>query len=204
MAYSGVATLGFIGTNSNKVFEQEDWTRIPVLAGQIMNAADEASNLNTKLAGKTCKLVTTCEKMAKSDKVFGSVFNAGKFIKNNINPLIIASSTTKVILTKKEDREKALVTECGTIGGMFLAEGFMKKNLDKFLNVLPVSKKVLPIIKGIIFLSASLTGSSLGHKLGKKVAKIWDTPLDSEIRMQKSLQDRENELKKQEALKIKA
>lgn len=204
MAYSGVATLGFIGTNSNKVFEQEDWTRIPVLAGQIINAVDEASNLNTKLAGKTCKLVTNCENMAKTDKLFGSVFNAGKFIKNNINPLIVASSATKVALSKKEDREKVLVTEVGTISGMFLSEGFMKKHLDKFLNVLPVSKKILPVIKGIIFLSASLTGSSIGHKLGKKVAEIWDTPLDSEIRMHKAIQDREKALKKQEVLKVKA
>lgn len=204
MAYSGVATLGFIGTNSNKVFEQEDWTRIPVLAGQIMNAVDEASNLNTKLAGKTCKFVTNCEALAKSDKVFGSVFNSGKFIKNNINPLIIASSATKVALTKKEDREKALVTEVGTISGMFLAEGFMKKHLDKFLNVLPVPKKILPIIKGAIFLTASLTGSGIGHKLGKKVASVWDVPLNSELRMEKAIQDREKELKKQEVLKVKA
>ena len=46
MAYSGIATIGFIGTNSNKVFEQEDWTRIPVLTGQIINAVDEATKLN--------------------------------------------------------------------------------------------------------------------------------------------------------------
>lgn len=204
MAYSGVATLGFIGTNGNKVFEKEDWTRIPVLTGQIINAFDEASNLNAKIAGKTCNLVTTCENMAKTDKVFGSVFNAGKFIKNNINPLIVASGITKVALTKKEDREKALVTEAGMLSGMFLAEGYMKRNLDGFLNKLPVHKKFLPIIKGIIFLSASLTGSTIGHKLGKKLAEVWDSPLDYELRMQKELYDREKELIRQELREIKA
>ena len=205
MAYSCVATLGFIGTNGNKVFEQEDWTRIPVLTGQIINALDEASNLNSKLAGKTCKLVTTCENLAKNDKVFGSVFNAGKFIKNNINPLIVASGVTKVALTKKEDREKAFVTEGGMLSGMFLAEGFMKRNLDGYLakaTFLP--KKFLPIVKGVIFLSASLTGSSIGRKIGKQIADVWDVPLDAEIRMQKAYLERENELKKQERLKVKA
>ncbi len=200
MAYSGIATIGFIGTNSNKVFEQEDWTRIPVLTGQIINAVDEATKLNTKVASKACNLVTSCNNMAKSDKIFGSVFNAGKFIKNNINPLIIASSATKVILTKKEDREKALVTEVGTIGGMFLAEGFMKKHLDTFLRSLKLNKKILPFVKGALFLTASLTGSSLGNKLGKKVAKIWDTPLDKNLRAQK-----ENETQqKEKPLELKA
>jgi hypothetical protein len=205
MAYSGVATLGFIGTNGNKVFEKEDWTRIPVLTGQIINAIDEASNLNTKIAGKTCKLVSTCENMAKTDKVFGSVFNAGKFIKNNINPLIVASGITKVALTKKEDREKALITEAGMLSGMFLAEGFMKRNLDGYLaKVTFVPKKVLPIVKGIVFLSASLTGSTIGHKLGKKLASVWDTPLDNQLRMEKELYEREKELVRQELREMKA
>lgn len=204
MAYSGVATLGFIGTNGNKVFEQEDWTRIPVLTGQIINALDEASNLNSKIAGRTCKLITTCEDLAKSDKVFGSVFNAGKFIKNNINPLIVASGVTKVALTKKEDREKALLTEGGMLCGMFSAEGFMKKHLDDVLAKLPLPKKILPIVKGVVFLSASLTGSSIGRNIGKQVAGVWDVPLDAELRMHKAYLEREKELKKQEALKIKA
>ncbi|MBQ8669600.1 hypothetical protein IJ472_07450 [bacterium] len=184
MAYSGVATLGFIGTNGNKVFEKEDWTRIPVLTGQVINALDEASNLNSQLAGKTCKLITTCENMAKSDKLFGSVFNAGKFIKNNINPLIVASGVTKVALTKKEDREKAFITEGGMLCGMFSAEGFMKRNLDGYLaKITFLPKKILPIVKGVVFLSASLTGSSLGRKLGKEIANIWDVPLDPEARL---------------------
>ena len=204
MAYSGIATLGFIGTNGNKVFEQEDWTRIPVLTGQIINALDEASNLNAKIAGRTCKLITTCENMAKSDKVFGSVFNAGKFIKNNINPLIVASGITKVALTKKEDREKAFVTEGGMLAGMFLAEGFMKRNLDGYLAKLPLPKKVLPVVKGVVFLTASLTGSSLGRKLGKKVADVWDVPLDANIRMEKLYQEREKELEKEKRLQVKA
>ena len=88
---------------------------------------------------------------------------------------------------------------------MFLAEGFMKRNLDGYLakaTFLP--KKLLPVVKGVIFLSASLTGSSIGRKIGKQIAEVWDVPLDAEIRMQRAYLERENELKKQEALEIKA
>lgn len=193
MAYSGVATLGFIGTNSNKVFGQGDWTRIPVLAGQVINAGDEATKLSSTLSGQTYKILQNCDTIAKTDKAFGFVYKAGKFIKNNINPLIIASSAIKVALTPKEEREKALITETGTIGGMFLAEGFMKKNLQKYLDKLPVNKKFLPIIKGITFIAGSLAGCAIGNKIGKNIANLWNTPLDKNHREKKELALKEQE-----------
>jgi hypothetical protein len=170
---AGLATVGFVGTNYNNVCNKGDWTRIPVLTGQCFNALDEG----LKIAKKEDAVKKTVDTIAKSDKLFSYSTKVINFVKKNINPLIVASSTIKVALADKEDRTKTFLTEAGCVTGMFLGEGWMKKNLSKYLEKLPVEKKWLPIIEGVVFVCGSLTSSTIGQKIGKKLAQYWDVPL---------------------------
>lgn len=177
MAFSPFATYAFVGTNYNKV-ASGDWTRYPVLAGQCINAVqatvDSGAKVSAKVAHAADKTSSVFEKLAQSDKVFNGLSKTVKFVKNNINPLIVASGATKVILAKKEDREKTLFSEGSMILGMFAGEGWMKKNLDKvILSKLPIDKKWAPIVKGVLFVAGSLTASTIGQKIGEATfAKI--------------------------------
>ena len=125
MAYSPVATLGFVATNGNKV-ANGDWTRYPVLGGQCLNAAGSAvaagAKANQMFANIVQRTSTAADNLAKSDKVFNGVSKTVKFLRKNINPMIVASGVTKVALAKKEDREKTFYSEGGMIAGMFLGE----------------------------------------------------------------------------------
>lgn len=175
MAYSPIATFGFVGTNANKV-ANGDWTRYTVLGGQCLNAAESTAQTIAKKSSVFAKTydhaATAWENLAKSDKVFNGVSKTVKFLKKNINPMIVASGVTKVALAKKEDREKTLYSEGAMIAGMFLGEGWMKKHLDKVvLSKLPVSKKWMPIVKGTLFVAGSLTASTIGQKLGQALFK---------------------------------
>lgn len=171
MAFSPVATFAFVGTNYNKV-ANGDWTRYPVLGGQCINAAESTVQAVAKessvFANAYGKAANGLSNLAKSDKVFNGVSKIVKFLKNNINPLIVASGVTKVALAKKEDREKTIYSEGGMITGMFLGEGWMKGHLDKVvLSKLPISKKWLPVVRGTLFVAGSLTASTIGQKIGK-------------------------------------
>lgn len=177
MAFSPIATYAFVGTNYNKV-ASGDWTRYPVLGGQCVNAlqatVETAAKHSTKAAHVADEATSIFSNLAKSDKVFNGLSKTVKFVKNNINPLIVASGATKVILAKKEDREKTLFSEGAMILGMFAGEGWMKKNLDKVvLSKLPIDKKWAPIVKGVLFVAGSITASTIGQKIGEAVfAKI--------------------------------
>lgn len=171
MAYSPVATIGFVGTNYNKV-SGGDWTRYPVLGGQCANALEYSVNTcaekSSIFAGFKTRAASKLSTLAKSDKVFNGIFKTVKFVQNNINPLIVASGITKVALAKKEDREKTLFSEGGMIAGMFLGEGWMKKSLEpKVLSKLPVSKKWAPVVKGVLFVTGSLLSSTIVQTAGE-------------------------------------
>ncbi len=171
MAFSPLATYAFVGTNYDKV-ASGDWTRYPVLGGQCVNAlqatVETAAKHSTKAAHVADEATSVFSKLAKSDKMFNGLSKTVKFVKNNINPLIVASGATKVILAKKEDREKTLFSEGAMILGMFAGEGWMKKNLDtKVLSKLPIDKKWAPIVKGILFVAGSITASTIGQKIGE-------------------------------------
>jgi len=175
MAFSPVATYAFVGTNYNKV-AGGDWTRYPVLSGQCINAAESTAQTIAKecsiFANTYNKVSSKLNTLAKSDKVFNGVSKTVKFVKNNINPLIVASGVTKVALAKKEDREKTFFSEGAMIAGMFAGEGWMKKNLEKVvLSKLPVSKKWMPVVKGTLFVAGSLTSSAIGQKIGQFIYK---------------------------------
>ena len=66
-----------------------------------------------------------------------------------------------------------------------MGEGYMKRHLNKLIDKLPISAKWKPIAHGIIFVAGSLTASTIGQKIGKKIAQYWDTPLGKKERAEK-------------------
>ena len=107
-------------------------------------------------------------------------------------------------MAKKEDRQKTLITEGGCLAGMFLAEGWMKKNLVGILDKLPITGKWKPIIKGLIFISGSIGFSTLGSKIGEKVADIVDIPWGKEERAAYYQNKEAKELAKNKSINFKA
>lgn len=183
MAFSDVATVGFVFRNGQKV-SNGDAGRIPVLVGQAVNAVKAGADSGKAIAKPAQAIINTCSEVAKTDPLFNGLSKAVKFASNNVNPLITASSGLKVFLAKKEDRIKTLITEGGTLGGMFLAEGWMKKNLVGILDKLPIAGKWKPIIKGLVFIAGSIGFSTLGGKLGKWIADRAEIPFGKEARTQ--------------------
>lgn len=174
--YSGVASGIFAIRNCDKT-TNGDIGRLPVTVGQSAAVIKASAQYNNAIAKPIKIILDTCDDIAKSDKVFNGLKKVVKFASDNVNPLIVASSGVKVALADKEERKSTLITEAGTLAGMFLGEGWMKKHLDNILAKLPINKKWLPIVKGIVFVTGSISASTLGSKIGKKAAEYWDKPL---------------------------
>lgn len=175
--YSGVATGIFAIRNADKTMN-DNIGRLPVTVGQCAAVVKAGSQYNNTVSKQTKAVLNTFEEIAKSDKVFGGLTKAVKFASDHVNPLIVASSGVKVLTS--DDKKSAIIAESGCLAGMFLGEGWMKKNLDRILTKLPINKKWLPIIKGVIFVCGSITASTIGQKIGQKAAKYWDKPLFAE------------------------
>lgn len=172
MSYSDVATVGFAVRNIDKT-TSGDWGRLLVALGQTANAIKAGAEHNSYLKSG----VNALKKVAESDSVFKGVSKGVKFVSNNINPLIVVSSGYNVLTAKKEERKKTLFSEAGCIAGMFLGEGWMKKNLNPIIEKLPVSNKWKPVIKGLIFIGGSIGSSTIGQMLTEKAYKYWNKPL---------------------------
>lgn len=172
MSFSDVATVGFAIRNVDKT-TSGDLGRLPVAVGQTVNAIKAGAEYNSFLK----RGVNAVKKVVESDSVFKGVSKGVKFVSNNINPLIVVSSGYNVLTAKKEERKKTLFSESGCIAGMFLGEGWMKKNLNPIIEKLPVSNKWKPVIKGLIFIGGSIGSSTIGQMLTEKAYKYWDKPL---------------------------
>lgn len=202
--YSGVATGIFAVRNADKTMN-DNIGRLPVTVGQsaaIIKAGSEyadksssifktAKNVNNtdkvfnglnKCANYVSKriktVLNTLDDVAKSDKVFNGISKTVDFAANHVNPLIVASSGYTVLTS--DDKKSAIITEGGSLAGMFIGEGWMKKNLDGVLTKLPISKKWRPIVKGILFVGGSIGSSTIGENIGRVAAKYWDKPISSQ------------------------
>lgn len=193
MAFSNVATVGFVLRNGDKVSNGEVG-RIPVLVGQTVNAVKAGAELKNGVGRTAQTVINTMDDVARADKLFNGLGKVVKFASNNVNTLICGSSVLKVALAKKEDREKTIITEGGTLGGMFLAEGWMKNNLNGILAKTPLTGKWLPIVKGVLFITGSIAASTLGNKIGNVFAEIWETPLGKEAREAKNLKKEQEKM----------
>lgn len=175
MGYSNVGSLLFT-VRSGKKAAEGDYCRVPITMAQGASVVKAASQYNNPLSRGLKKGLA----IMSNDKVASKLGKVAKFASDHVNPLIVASSGVKVAIAKPEDRKKTLITEAGCLAGMFAGEGWMKNNLNKYLDKLTINKKWIPFIKGIVFVTGSITCSTLGQKIGKKVAQYWDKPLAKE------------------------
>ena len=174
MAFSDVATLGFVGTNYNKV-SSGDWTRIPVLGAQIVNSAKAGAQVTNFTANCASQVSEAVKVASENSKLFNGLAKIVDFASKNVNTLIGASCIAKVVLANKEDRKKVALTEGGCFAGMFIGEGLMKKGyLEKLLDKLPIEKKWRPVVKGILFVAGSLTASGIGQKTCAYIADKYE------------------------------
>ena len=79
------------------------------------------------------------------------------------------SSGLNVLTAKKEDRKKTIIAESGSLAGMFIGEGLMKKHLEGVLAKLPISKKWAPIVKGVTFVIGSIRRYDLRRAHGLQI-----------------------------------
>ena len=168
MGYSDAASLIFAIRNADKTSNGEIGRLVPTV-GQSCSVVKAISRYSKPVSNVLEKL--------SSDATARKLGKVANFASNHVNDFIVLSSGIKVLSAKKEERRNTLIAETGCLLGMFAGEGWMKKNLNKYLDQLPVNKKWIPLIKGIVFVTGSISCSTIGQKIGKKLAQIWDKPL---------------------------
>ena len=193
---------------------------------QDIAAADEA----IKVAKETTKgsryvnaLTNTLNSSKSTSKLLEWAGKGANFASKAVNPILCVASGARVLSAK--DKKSALLQEAGAMGGMFLFEGIIKKNLglngkpaayvnnkvlsgaakaiktfaatNKFLKHIPTNR-LTGILKAAIFVIGSCTGFALGGKLGKTVADNT-TAKDFQMKKMMAEQAKINELNKSNA-----
>lgn len=167
MAYSPVASVIFSVRNGGKT-SAGDIGRLPVTVGQAASVVKASAQYGNPFS----RTIKQGLRILNSDYVARNLGKVVKFASDHVNPLIVVSSGIKVAMADKEERTNMIIAETGCLAGMFAGEGWMKKNLAKYLDKIPMSKKWVPILKGIVFVTGSISCSMLGEKLGKEFAKL--------------------------------
>ena len=149
--------------------EQNNQVRLLVSAGQIKNLLKAGKNCNNSIFRNISgKAINLCDQVAKNDKLFGKLSKAVDFASKNVNNLIVVSSGVKVLTAK--DKQSECISQAGNLIGMFAVEGWMKKNLSKYVAKLPINSKMKPVVEGIMFVLGSITGSTICYNIAKKAA----------------------------------
>lgn len=189
--FSLLSTALFMGRNGYRAQNGEDG-RFLVAGAQGVKFLRETAKYNNAIGASASSFLGSVSNIAKSDKAFNALSKTVKFASDNVNPLIACLSAFNVITA--QDKQTALISESGNIGGMLLAEGWMAKNLDKYLSQLPISKKWMPVVRGIAFVMGSITASTLGQKMTSRLAKVIKASNEKHIlEEQKALQSAVNE-----------
>ncbi len=163
-----VANLLFFIRNGNRA-QNGEGGRSFVTVAQGAKFFNQISQYDNAFARGTKSAIEAFDKISKGDKLFRGLQKSVDFASKNVNTLICVSSGINIYNAK--DKQSAVIAEAGNLGGMFLIEGWMKKNLDSIINKLPISNKWKPIVRGIIFVCGSIGVSTLGYKVGKIMAE---------------------------------
>ncbi|MBP3925404.1 hypothetical protein J6E39_09240 [bacterium] len=187
-----VSSLIFAYRNTDKT-SNGDIGRAPVAIGQATNLFNEIAKFDNMIgAGAKSALSIFCDS-SKHNKAIDYAGKGLKFASEHVNPLICASSVLKTATS--DDKVQTGLTEICALSGMFLGEGLAKqyleknftdKNVEKYLRNLSQkgicknlaekilnsnsSSKAATILRGLLFVCASLTSYAAGEKLGKEFA----------------------------------
>jgi len=180
-----VSSLIFCCRNVDKVEYEDKMGRLPVAIAQANNVFQAVQELDGKV-GKTAKSASdVLANAAKEEKVLAYVGKGVKLLSDNVNPLICVSSGLDIL--RADDKEKAIITNAGSLGAMFLVEAQMKKHLKevpkmeifkgitkkimKFAESHKCEKGLPAVAYGTVFVTGSIIGSNLGEKFGSILDK---------------------------------
>lgn len=163
-----IKSTGFGARNTGKA-GNGDVVRAGVAAGQLTNAVRAGkSSSNTLISATSSKIANVCENLTKNNQAFAKISKVVDFASKNVNPLIVVSSGVKVATAK--DKVSEAINQTGTLTGMFLCEGWMKKNLGKYIAKLPINQKYKAVLEGLAFIAGSIGASTLGYEAAKKIS----------------------------------
>lgn len=187
--FSPVASAIFTLRNIDKT-ENGEIGRAPVFIGQAAGVISEVSKYDNALAVGTKNALSVFNELSKENKALNCAGKFAKFASKNVNPLIVVSGVIKAL--SAEDKQSAAITELSALSAMFLGEGFVKNNYNKILSTNAVksamSSKYVKVItdflkknklngatgavlKGLLFVLASIASYEAGHLSGDKLAK---------------------------------
>lgn len=196
--FSPVASGIFAFRNIGKT-ENGDIGRAPVALGQVTGVIKEIGKYDKTIAAGTKNAVEVFRDIAGDSKAFNYAGKGLEFLSGHVNPLICASSGLKVALADEKDKDRILLEEAGMLSFMFLGEGtiakhyskienskFVKDGLDKLSKTKALKPmfekiatknwggKIASIIKGLAFVTVSITSSNFGENLTKSLLKQTD------------------------------
>lgn len=190
--FSAVASGIFAVRNVNKT-EDGEVGRSAVALGQTAGVVQEIAKYDGAIANTARSAVSVFSDMAKENKAFEYAGKFTKFAVNNVNPLICVSGGIKTLMS--DDKVKTGITEAAALAAMFAGEGLTKqyyekaiasnsfktlidklsktKGINKIFKYLSKNKlngKAGAIIKGLTFITASITSYNIGQNIGSKLA----------------------------------
>lgn len=178
-----IASTIFCVRNTDKV-ENGDLGRVPVALGQGRNVVNSILALENNVGKKTQTTVDTLKVASKNEallKYFGKSVN---YFGEHVNFLICASAGLKVMTA--EDKKSAAIEQTSALTTMFAVEKQMKKHMDSIKDIKGIDrlaakisefsksigcKNGIPVaLKGIFFVTGSVTAYNAGEKFGIIVA----------------------------------
>ena len=192
--FSAVASSFFTLRNIDKTKNKEgEIGRSVVAVGQGAGVLQEIAKLDGAVAKTARSALSVFSDLAKENKAFKYAGKATQFAVNNVNPLICVSGVIKTALA--DDKIQTGVTEAAALSSMFIWEGMTKQHYNEIVNstkcknlVESASKTKLlkpvfeylekhklkgksgAVIKGLTFVTASITGYNIGEKSGGGLA----------------------------------
>ena len=190
--FSAVASGIFAVRNAKKT-ENGEIGRSAVTLGQTAGVVQEIAKYDGAIAKTARSACSVFSDLAKENKAFEYAGKFTKFAVNNVNPLICVSGGIKTLMS--DDKVKTGITEAAALSMMFAGEGVTKKYYDKvansktcktfieeisntktlkpvfeFLKKHKLEGKIGAVLKGIIFIGASITSYNIGEKTGANIA----------------------------------
>lgn len=191
--FSPIASSYFAVKNVDKT-QHGEVGRSTVALGQAAGLVEDAAKGNSIFSGAARSVLSGCSSLAQDNKAFKYAGKAVKFAADNVNPLICVSSVIKTGMS--DDKVGTGITEVGALSAMFAGEGFVKQHYDKAINSKTCkdmlakaskSKYLKPVfeylekhnlkgsagtvVKGLVFVTASMSSYAAGQHIGKGIAK---------------------------------
>ena len=210
----------FLYNNVRKV-ENGEAARGTVVFAQGAKIAQAVAKYHDDTAKTATEAYNIFGKYANKSKILDVAGKGVNWATRNVNPLICASAAYKTVTS--DDKVHTGISQVGALSGMFLGEGMMKLHSDKVINEGNLKKlaekvkdvkglkgiaaailesghggKIASILKGIAFVTVSMTSYNLGQKLGDDAADRICTDMGIEYNKNKDKVDQNEPITEQE------